>query len=112
MASFLRPGLTPGQATRICMEQCRAMCCRGPLILELAPREVLPFQRAAGELAVTAQLQVRQDGSGWLRFADHHGERCPLLDPASNACRIYEQRPQRCREFPERPTPGCAISGG
>ena len=34
----------------------------------------------------------------------------PMLDPETWACRIYEHRPRRCREFPERLTPGCQLS--
>ena len=39
--------LTPEEASRICMDQCRAMCCRGPLILRLEPDEVAVFHREA-----------------------------------------------------------------
>ena len=112
MAHYLRPGLTQAQASRICMTECRAMCCRGPLVLELTAAEADAFQSAAAVLELSVQLSRRQDGSGWLKFADHPGERCPMLHPDTLACRIYADRPQRCRQFPERPTPGCPISGG
>ena len=36
MASFLRAGLNLAEASEICMNQCHAMCCRGPLILSLS----------------------------------------------------------------------------
>ena len=49
MSSFLAPGLTPGEASEICMNQCRAMCCRGPLVLELAASEVEGFVAAGQE---------------------------------------------------------------
>ena len=104
------PGLTPAEASRICMEQCGAMCCRGPLILELTKEEVPGFREEASRLGVTAHISTRSNGAGWVRFTEHDGEHCPMLDQATNGCRIYEQRPQRCHEFPERPTPGCAIS--
>jgi Fe-S-cluster containining protein len=104
-------GLTPEAASRICMDQCRAMCCRGPLILRLTFREVLAFKRHSAALGVALRITEAADGGGWVRFSDHAGEHCPMLDDATSACRIYQDRPQRCRDFPDRPTPGCAISG-
>ena len=105
------PSLTAAAASRICMEQCRAMCCRGPLILRLEPGEIAGFRRAAARLGVAAHITPAADGSGRLLFLDHPGERCPMLDEATSACRIYPERPQCCREFPRKPEPGCAISG-
>lgn len=112
MSSFLAPGLNPQEANRICMNVCHAMCCRGPLLLELTASEVESFLTAGETLDVQVQVNTGGDGKGWLKFADHPGEMCPMLDAETFACRIYETRPQRCREFPSRPTPGCAISGG
>lgn len=108
----LMEGLTQEAASRICMDQCRAMCCRGPLVLRLEPDEVRGFERRAHDLDVDLVLGRAADGGGLVRFTDHTGESCPMLDRATFACRIYEHRPQRCREFPDRLTPGCAISGG
>ena len=112
MPSFLIPGLTAEQASRICMAECRAGCCRGPLLLELTAAEVSDFKRRAVALGLAVSIVRRPDSSGWLRFADYPGERCPMLHPDTFACRIYADRPGRCRRFPERKTPGCAISGG
>ncbi len=112
MPSFLAPGLSPQEASHICMNVCRAMCCRGPLILELAASEVESFLANSQKLQVQAEVNSAVDGRGWVKFADHPGEMCPMLDAKTFACRIYESRPQRCREFPSRLTPGCAISGG
>ena len=50
MASYILPGLTPQEATRICMDECRAMCCRGPLVLRLTKDEVQPFKAQAARL--------------------------------------------------------------
>ena len=111
MPPHLIPGLTVEAASHICMHQCRAMCCRGPLILRLTQQEVPAFKRHAAALSVALEITQAPDGGGWVRFSDHAGEHCPVLDDPTSACRIYVDRPQRCREFPERPTPGCAISG-
>ena len=104
-------GLTPEAASRICMRQCRAQCCRGPLYLRLTAPEVLTFRSRAAALGVDLKLREAADGSGTVGFFEHAGERCPMLDDATSACRIYEDRPARCRDFPEKPRPGCAISG-
>ena len=112
MPSYRIPGLTDADASRICMTECQAMCCRGPLILELTAAEAPAFSDSAAVWSVGVQIAQREDGSGWIKFSDYAGERCPMLDPVTFACRIYERRPGRCREFPEKLTPGCAISGG
>ena len=111
MPPHLTPGLTPEAASHICMHQCRAMCCRGPLILRLTAQEAMAIKEQAAALGVALQMSQAPDGGGWVRFSEHAGERCPMLDATTFACRIYKDRPQRCRDFPERPTPGCAISG-
>jgi len=103
--------LTPEAATDICMNQCRAMCCRGPLILRLSGDESSRFEEQAMALGLTVKVDAAPGGGGWVKFAEHTGERCPMLEDTTSACRIYQDRPQRCRIFPERPTPGCAISG-
>ena len=87
------------------------MCCQGPLVLRLRHDEVDEFRRRARSLGVDARVVSAPDGGGgWVRFAEHLGERCPMLEPETWACRVYEHRPQRCREFPERITPGCPLS--
>lgn len=108
----LASGLTLEEASRICMGQCKAMCCRGPQYLRLSADEVAAFRRHAAALGVDAKVVEAADGSGAVRFPDHPGDRCPMLDGATSACRIYAERPSRCREFPDRERPGCAISGG
>ena len=112
MASYLRPGLTISEASHICMNVCHAMCCRGPLLLELLPQELRAFEEHARRLDVNLEVHTADDGRGWLRFADHPGEKCPMLNPVTFRCSIYDDRPARCREFPEKETPGCQISGG
>lgn len=112
MSPYLMPGLGPKEASKICMETCQAMCCRGPLLLALDSSEVQAFQEDAAKLGLKVTIQGGLRDGGWLKFADYEGERCPMLEPETWACRIYERRPRRCREFPERWTPGCAISGG
>jgi Fe-S-cluster containining protein len=111
MPPYLKSGLTAEAASRVCMNECKAGCCQGPLVLRLSDEEVSLLEGLARSLGVEMVTARTPDGGGWLRFSDHAGERCPFLDDETFACRIYQHRPQRCRAFPERFTPGCAISG-
>ena len=81
-------------------------------MLELGSGETSAFANQAEALGIDLQMSTGTKGEGWVKFADHPGQRCPMLDPETSACRIYEHRPQRCRDFPDELTPGCAISGG
>ena len=92
------------------MDECRAMCCRGPLILRLEPDEIAPFYRAADGLGERVEVSPAADQGGNVFFLEHQGERCPMLDPTTWGCRIYDQRPDVCRAFPRKLEPGCAIS--
>ena len=112
MPPHFMPGLSTEEASRVCMTQCRAMCCRGAIILTLKPEEVPLLQQHATELGVDLNVEHRPGGVGWVRFAEHMGEHCPMLDSTTSACRIYADRPQRCRAFPETLVLGCLISGG
>ncbi len=94
------------------MTECRAQCCRGAMILTLQPHEIPLLQQQSTELGVELKVETRPSGVGWVRFTDHPGSHCPMLDDATSSCRIYDQRPQRCRDFPERVVEGCIISGG
>ncbi|MFO0600459.1 MAG: YkgJ family cysteine cluster protein [Myxococcaceae bacterium] len=107
----LRPGLGVEEAARICQLECKAQCCRGALFIELSAAEVATFRASAARLGVEANVRVAADGSGEVRFLDHDGDHCPMLDDATSTCRAYDDRPQTCRDFPRGVRPGCAISG-
>jgi Fe-S-cluster containining protein len=107
----LAAGLTLEAASHICRHECRARCCRGPLYLSLTATEVQMFWRHAAALGIVLRLEEMADGTGTVSFLEHEGECCPMLDNATSACRIYADRPERCRSFPEKPRPDCPISG-
>ena len=111
MPFHLAAGLTLEAASRICSQECRALCCRGPLYLRLTAGEVPAFKAHAAALDVRLELAELKDGTGTVSFLEHAGEHCPMLDSATSVCRIYEDRPERCRSFPEAPRAECAISG-
>ena len=107
--SYLKPGLTLEAASSICIERCRAQCCQGPLILCLSEEEKLIFQQSAD--GMSTPLKMTLVGQSWLlKFQDHQGDRCPMLDAETMKCLIYEHRPQQCQVFPAEPIEGCAIS--
>ena len=100
-----------GEASSICMGRCRAACCQGPLVLRLSREEVDGFRSRAAALGLgPVRARTLEDGGALVRFTDYPGDRCPMLDPGTWACRIYPARPYRCRAFPERLTPGCPLS--
>ena len=47
-------GLTPQEASDICMNQCGAKCCQGPAILVLTVEEARTFEERAQSLGLTA----------------------------------------------------------
>jgi Fe-S-cluster containining protein len=108
--SYLKPGLRLREANTICMEQCRGQCCRGALILRLGKNEVAEFKKMGAYLGIETNISVSRYGDAWVKFSEHIGDHCPMLDPDTSQCLIYDNRPARCRTFPEKPTPGCPIS--
>ena len=106
---YIKDGLTLEAANYICIERCRAQCCQGPLILILSKKEKLIFTRTASDLGIS--LNMTSFGRSYLiKFEDHQGSRCPMLDSGTMKCMIYEDRPRQCRAFPVRPIKGCEIS--
>ena len=108
--SYLKPGLTLREANTICMYQCRGQCSRGPLILRLEKNEVEAFKEMGAYLGIEPHISISHYGAAWVKFSEHVGEHCPMLDPDTSQCLIYNNRPNRCRAFPEKPTHGCPIS--
>ena len=108
--SYLKPGLTLEAAHTICMHQCKGQCCRGALILRLEATEVAGFKNRGKSLGIETHISPSLDGGAWVKFTEHAGEHCPMLDQNTSKCLIYSNRPRRCRSFPEKPTLGCAIS--
>ena len=84
-------GLTAPAASGICMNHCKAMCCRGSLILELTPNDIDSFKGHASEFGVEVEVAGSPDRGGWARFADHQGKHCPMLDDATSACRVDQR---------------------
>ncbi len=112
MSETILYGLSLTDENQICIVQCKASCCRDPYILVLSADEIESFRGKASEIGVDLKIQLTSDGSGWIKFGEHRDQSCPMLDPETSICRIYEYRPNRCRSFPQKLIPGCAISGG
>ena len=100
-----------GDALRqLCAGDCGAQCCRGPAYLRLTPAEAERLRAHAARLGVPLTLKRTLGDGMTMNFPDHEGDRCPMLDSTTLECRIYDERPERCRAFPEAPRPGCALS--
>jgi len=95
---------------QICINECGGMCCRGPLVLQLTSVEHKFLKGVAQKLQVPVFSSTTVDGRYILKFSDHPGLHCPMLDSETSVCKIYEDRPKVCREFPLKFTPGCLIS--
>jgi len=91
--------LTEGVWSKIDCTQC-AHCCRTTMT-RVVPDEFTPLARALGLSLddLKAQVLQRMDDvgemgeKGWVLLYP-----CPLLD--GNLCRIYDERPQQCRDYP------------
>lgn len=69
-------------------------CCRGEF--ELTALDVARLRAGLARLAPEAKARVLG------RVAAHTGgddELCPVLDPSTGACELYEARPVTCRAF-------------
>jgi len=86
------------------------MCCRGPLVLQLTVIEHEFLKNVGKQFQLPVVSSATMDGRYILKFLDHPGLHCPMLDSETSMCRIYEDRPKVCREFPVKVTPGCLIS--
>ncbi len=78
-------------------------CCKtiSPIIEE---NEIASLSQALGILpSELFQLYVEMDEDGDFVFKS---QPCPMLDLSTNMCKIYEQRPNSCREYPHTNTKG------
>ena len=99
--------LTPEEASRICMDQCRAMCCRGPLILRLEPDEVAAFHCEAVHLGTTADISPAAAGairwasprSSSLRYRLAWGWSCSTPSNPSSAYRRLVRNNRALRRY-------------
>lgn len=103
------------QQALTCADECRAVCCR-TAVLPVTDDEyesLFPGAPTAGVGAVQHKtsgelaMAPAPPGSRYVRLAELGG--CPHLDQSTNLCKVYEQRPQACCEFPTAPTPGCLL---
>jgi Fe-S-cluster containining protein len=88
-----------GSISKICIEECKALCCRkGFLILEKGQVDIVT-QNKAQELKKEGALREQKDGTISLNLANHQGS-CPSLK--ENKCTIYTDpaRPKACHQFP------------
>ena len=82
----------------LCADECGAKCCKNRLVL-LTPGE-------ATRLSSMGHAPITQGTNG--RWAMLTIPTCVFLT-TENLCRIYAERPEACRVFPQRPASGCLV---
>lgn len=112
-----------------------AICCIGPFLvtpidawrlnegLAAAPRELAAAIReraavAAGQFTADPQYpQITRDQQAMADFTQRHQNLpCPVLDPDSGVCQLYEFRPMACRTYGPpivldwEPLPPCPLN--
>ena len=100
-------GWVQAPSVALCVERCRAACCR-------APGSVVLSHHEANRMALRSPtpLHLYDEGGNRLRlnFSDHDGH-CPMLE-ADARCRIYSDRPVACHRYPSQPELRCAVWPG
>ena len=112
-------GEAQGSFTELCSQTCGARCCRGPAVVELSPAELTRLRRLALHRGLTpwhgraVDETIKGNASGYGgHMVLSAGEHCLFLDDETNLCTIYEERPERCRQFPlQEKQRGCLLSG-
>jgi Fe-S-cluster containining protein len=71
-------------------------CCRslGPRIIEKDIGRISKYSKMKSSAFIQTYLRVDEDGDYVFKQMP-----CPFLE-ADNSCRIYENRPKACREYP------------
>ena len=87
------------------MEQCRGQCCRGALILRLGKNEVAEFKEMGAHLGIETNISVSRYGDAWVKFSEHIGDHCPMLDPETSRCLIYDIVPPDAKRSLKNPLP-------
>ena len=98
-------------SVEICAAECGGQCCRAPGRFTLQHHELVRLNEA--NKTVGAEFRhIYQDPTdpNWymVDFAENGGA-CPFLDRETNLCRVYEDRPQACREYPLKREACCRL---
>jgi Fe-S-cluster containining protein len=93
--------------------ECESLCCKNNLVV-LNEDDVAGFQKMGIEtIDVTEKLNLNEflgilgsapmnqlEGLDVIRLKTDENGNCVFLEPKKGECKIYEQRPYYCREFP------------
>ena len=98
-------------SVEVCANQCGARCCRAPGSFSLDDDELARLAAHADRLGVRFTTFVDPHWPGHHR-ADHgvNGGACSFLDRDTNLCRVYDDRPDACRQFPQTYEPECRLT--
>lgn len=112
---FLGPeyrDMTPEELGNVCSKQCKAKCCRAPMIMSLTEKETATLRTLARSLKVDVVInQVPGERRYTLEQRDQTDEKCPFLTK-DNLCAIHDQRPNSCLTWPGfEKQQNCLLSG-
>jgi Fe-S-cluster containining protein len=109
MSDIDRPSTwVPFKSDKMCGD-CRAGCCHLPVEVRLPDlermelvspgSELVPAKKLAADLAKRGIIQNYRDRTGIYTLAQKSDRSCIFLD-ANARCKIYDRRPDTCRNFP------------
>ncbi len=87
----------------LCVVECGGKCCSMDLDVHMTKEEAIVLAKLAG-----GEIQMKLNPKKKTApYAMNIKGGCQFLKDGS--CSIHEQRPNACRNFPHRPTEGCAV---
>lgn len=87
----------------LCVVECGGKCCSMDLRVNMTKDEAVRL----AELASGTIIMNYDETKSKSPYSMNIKGGCQFL--RGGACSIHEDRPQSCRNFPYRPTPGCVV---
>ncbi len=93
-------GFDKGELQNICM-RCDGFCCKIGVVVYLTPDEVTKFHELAIKLQVDVKLTILPETGEYATSYNPTkiDEPCGFLDLSTNRCRIYDDRPNWCKQY-------------
>ncbi len=86
-----------------CVVECGGKCCSMNLVVYMTIEEATRLAQLNGGFIEMSRDAKRKKASYGMNINGG----CRFLK--DGACSIHEQRPSACRNFPHKPTEGCAV---
>jgi len=93
-------GSDKGELQNMCM-RCDGFCCKIGVVVHLTSDEVTKFQDLAIKLQVDVKPTILPETGEYAASykPTKIDEPCGFLDLSTNLCRIYEDRPNWCKQY-------------